>query len=177
MILHNIDGEIEAEELQIGLLEKNLFLRDENNDPLFRVDFPIQAGNGKGRHWVVSLEPSIFREFNNLRGLYFQWNRIRFSEFVGVRQCRACLKFGHTAKNCVPGNQPRCARCGEFGRENHVCRATRCNNCVYANEKFKLNLDTRHGAFDRKCSSYLRQRDQIIKRTDYGLSELKRHTD
>ncbi|GBM63919.1 hypothetical protein AVEN_131288-1 [Araneus ventricosus] len=144
MILYNIDGEIEAEELQIGLLEKNLFLRDENNYPLFRVDFPIQARNGKGRHWVVSLEPSIFREFNNLRGLYFQWNRIRFSEFVGVRQCRAYLKFGHTAKNCVPGNQPRCARCGEFGRENHVCRATRCNNCVYANEKFKLNIDTRH---------------------------------
>ncbi|GBN03238.1 hypothetical protein AVEN_229018-1 [Araneus ventricosus] len=120
MILYNIDGEIDAAEFQISLLERNTFLRDENNDPLFRVYFPIQTRNGKSRHWVVSLEPSIFREYNNVRGLYFQWNRIRFSEFVGVRQCRACSKFGHTAKNCDPGNEPKCASCGQFSQENHV---------------------------------------------------------
>ncbi|GBO13164.1 hypothetical protein AVEN_120201-1 [Araneus ventricosus] len=55
MILYNIDGEIEAEELQIGLLEKSLFLRDEKNDPLFRVDFryrlKIERPDSGWSHW------------------------------------------------------------------------------------------------------------------------------
>ncbi|GBO35177.1 hypothetical protein AVEN_56717-1 [Araneus ventricosus] len=46
----------------------------------------------------------------------------------------------HTAKNCDPGNQPKCARCGEFSQENHACRSTRYSNGVYVDEKFKLIL-------------------------------------
>ncbi|GBM32967.1 hypothetical protein AVEN_268881-1 [Araneus ventricosus] len=50
MILYNIDGEIEAEELQIGLLEKNIFLRDENDDR-FRYRLEMEKADNVLSHW------------------------------------------------------------------------------------------------------------------------------
>ncbi|GBL76180.1 hypothetical protein AVEN_234459-1 [Araneus ventricosus] len=102
VIVYNID----KKELLEGLLQKNCFLHDANNVPLVKVEFPIQARNKESRHWVVTIDPSIFKELWLKQFLYFNWSRVRFTEFIGIRQRRTCGVFGHTAKYCDDRDKP-----------------------------------------------------------------------
>ncbi|GBM04020.1 hypothetical protein AVEN_99210-1 [Araneus ventricosus] len=169
VIVYNIDKKIQAEELLEGLLQNNCFLYDANNVPLLKVEFPIQARNKESRHWVVTIDPSIFKELSLKQGLYFNWSRVRFTEFTGIRQCRTCGAFCHTAKYCDDRDKPPiCENCSMLKTENHSCRVPKCKNCIFSNEKFKRNWHTTHSVFDKRCESYLRQRDILVKRTNYG---------
>ncbi|GBO37003.1 hypothetical protein AVEN_10470-1 [Araneus ventricosus] len=169
VIVYNIDKKIQAEELLEGLLQKNCFLYDGNNVPLVKIEFPIQARNKESRHWVITIDPSIFKDLWLKQGLYFNWSRVRFTEFIGIRQCRTCGAFGHTAKYCDDRDKPPiCENCSMLKTENHSCRVPKCKNFILANEKFKRNWHTIHSVFDKRCESYLRQRDILVKRTNYG---------
>ncbi|GBN79406.1 hypothetical protein AVEN_6175-1 [Araneus ventricosus] len=137
--------------------------------PLVKVEFPIQARNKESRHWPVTIDQSIFKELWLKQGLYFNWSRVRFTEFVGIRQCRTCGVFGHTAKYCDDRDkQPICENFSMLKTENHSCRLPKCKNCTIANENFKRNWHTTHSVFDKRCEFYLRQRDILVKRTNYG---------
>ncbi|GBM79953.1 hypothetical protein AVEN_113369-1 [Araneus ventricosus] len=127
VIIYNNDKKIQAEELLAGLLQKNCFLYDTNNLPLVKVEFPIQARNRKTRHWVVTLDPSIFKELWLKQSLYSDWFRVRFTEFIGIRQCRTCGAFGHTAKGCDDRDKPSiCDNFSQLITENHSCMVPNC---------------------------------------------------
>ncbi|GBM03325.1 hypothetical protein AVEN_251121-1 [Araneus ventricosus] len=85
LILYNVDKEIEMDILKEGLLSKNLFLADENNKLHFRVEFKIPARDKSNNHWVISVNPKKFIEIRDKEGLYFQWVKLRTSEFIGVK--------------------------------------------------------------------------------------------
>ncbi|GBL88833.1 hypothetical protein AVEN_158947-1 [Araneus ventricosus] len=120
VIVYNIDKKIQAEELLEGLLQKNCFLYDADNVPLVKVEFPIQAQNKESRHWVITIDPSIFKELWLKQGLYFNWSRVRFTEFIGIRQCRTCGAFGHTSKYCDDRDKPPiCENYSMLKTENH----------------------------------------------------------
>ncbi|GBN11723.1 hypothetical protein AVEN_98774-1 [Araneus ventricosus] len=95
IILYNVDQSILSQDLADGLIEKNSFMADANGLPLFRIEFSNPAINKDCRHWVLTVGPEIFREVRKLRGLYLQWSRVRFAEFVGIRQCSTCLIWLH----------------------------------------------------------------------------------
>ncbi|GBO09447.1 hypothetical protein AVEN_174360-1 [Araneus ventricosus] len=122
IILYNVDKEVEEGALKSGLLAKNITLADGNNKPYFQIDFSIPARNNKFNHWVLSVNPKKFSEIIAKEGLYFQFNRLRFKEFVSPRQCRKCFAFGHTTKNCDPKTEQRCDRCGDVRGKKHRCR-------------------------------------------------------
>ncbi|GBN31034.1 hypothetical protein AVEN_117875-1 [Araneus ventricosus] len=65
-----------------------------------------QARNKKSRHWVITIDQSIFKELWLKQCLYFNWSRVRFTEFIGIGQCRTCGVFGHTAKYCDDRDKP-----------------------------------------------------------------------
>ncbi|GBN08132.1 hypothetical protein AVEN_16163-1 [Araneus ventricosus] len=95
--------------------------------------------------------------------------RVRFTEFIGIRQCRTCGAFGHTAKYCDDRDNPQiCGNCSMLKTENHSYGVPKCKNCIMANEKLKRNWHTIHSVFYKGCESYLRQRDILVKRTNYG---------
>ncbi|KAF8788014.1 hypothetical protein HNY73_009554 [Argiope bruennichi] len=114
VILYNIEGDIEEEQLRTGLLEKNLFPGDGNNEPVFKVDFSIPGKRSNNKHWVISLPPNTFHEIKNKGGLYFGWHRVRTSEFISLKQCKNCLGFGHTTKYCDRKDETRCEGCGDI---------------------------------------------------------------
>ncbi|GBN36763.1 hypothetical protein AVEN_60940-1 [Araneus ventricosus] len=61
VIVYNIDKDIENEkDILDGILAKNIFLADKNNEPLVNVNFKIPARNPNFNHWVLSVSPSIF---------------------------------------------------------------------------------------------------------------------
>ncbi|GBL85734.1 hypothetical protein AVEN_193181-1 [Araneus ventricosus] len=171
LILYNVDKEIEMDILKEGLLSKNLFLADENNKTHFRVEFKIPARDKSNNHWVISVNPKKFIEIRDKGGLYFQWVKLRTSEFIGVKQCKQCFGFGHTAKVCDNTGEPKCDRCGEMivGNTRHRCRGFNCINCIQSNARFNTDFGISHSCLDKRCKSFLRQRELIIKRTDYGF--------
>ncbi|GBN77039.1 hypothetical protein AVEN_13190-1 [Araneus ventricosus] len=171
LILYNVDKEIEMDILKEGLLSKNLFLADENNKPHFRVEFKIPARDKSNNHWVISVNPKKFIEIRDKGGLYFQWVKLRTSEFIGVKQCKQCFGFGHTTKVCDNTGEPKCDRCGEtiIGNTRHRCRGFNCINCIQSNARFNTDFGISHSCLDKRCKSFLRQRELIIKRTDYGF--------
>ncbi|KAF8791713.1 hypothetical protein HNY73_003405 [Argiope bruennichi] len=170
IILYNVSKDIVTEELTKGLIEKNLFLCNPNNTPNFKINFKIPAKDREKYHWVITVPPRIFREIREKGGLYFGWERLRVAEFIGIKQCKICMGYGHTSKTYINPNEKRCDRCGnvKIEGERHHCQGLRCINCIKHNQRFGTSFGTGHSCLDRRCKSYLKQKDIIRSRTDYG---------
>ncbi|GBN97831.1 Retrovirus-related Pol polyprotein from type-1 retrotransposable element R1 [Araneus ventricosus] len=123
-ILYNVPKEVEENTLKAGLLAKNIFLTDGNNKAQFKLEFNIPARDQRFSHWVMSVNPKKYEDFKNKEGLYFQFSRLRLSEFISVKQCRKCHAFGHTTKGCDPNNKQLCDKCGEIKEDRHRCRGS-----------------------------------------------------
>ncbi|GBO31176.1 hypothetical protein AVEN_184018-1 [Araneus ventricosus] len=168
-ILYNVPRDTEENTLKIGLMAKNLTLADENNRPQFNLEFSIPARDSRYNHWVMSINPRKYEDFKNKEGLYFQFTRLRLSEFISVKQCKKCFAFGHTTKGCDPLNKQLCDKCGEVREENHRCRGHSCINCKESNRKARTNFKTDHSCLDRNCNIMIKQKEIVMRRTDYGF--------
>ncbi|GBM59001.1 hypothetical protein AVEN_145294-1 [Araneus ventricosus] len=168
-ILYNVPKEIEEGTLKSGLLAKNIFLADGNNKPHFKLEFSIPGRDKRSNHWVMSINPKKYEDFLSKEGLYFQFTRLRLAEFISIKQCRKCFAFGHTTRGCDPSNKQLCDRCGDVREENHRCKGNNCINCRESNKKLRTNHKTDHSCLDRNCKTLIRQKELVIKRTDYGL--------
>ncbi|GBN94414.1 hypothetical protein AVEN_241779-1 [Araneus ventricosus] len=169
IILYNITRDVDQERLKIGLLAKNIFLADSTNKPHFKVEFKISARNPRFNHWVLSINPKKFNDIMNKEGLYFQFSRLRFAEFISIRQCRKCFGFGHTTSKCDPQEKQHCDKCSEIKEEGHRCRGPSCSNCKDFNRKARKTYGCGHSPLDQNCRSLARQKELVKNRTDYGL--------
>ncbi|GBL83905.1 hypothetical protein AVEN_263601-1 [Araneus ventricosus] len=75
-----------------------MFLVDRNNRPFVKINFKIPARNTKFNHWVLTVEPEIFSTLMAKEGLYFQFSRLRFTDFINVKLCKQCFGYGHNIK-------------------------------------------------------------------------------
>ncbi|GBM40813.1 hypothetical protein AVEN_137319-1 [Araneus ventricosus] len=133
LIIYNVDGEVDQEQLKAGILAKNITLAVSANKPYFKVEFSIPARNSLKKHWVLSIDPKKFIEIKNRKGLYFQFSPLRTSEFISIRFCKRCFAYGHTTKNCDPKNEQKCDRCGPTMAYNSLRGIQiNVNHCVAA---------------------------------------------
>ncbi|GBO46538.1 hypothetical protein AVEN_175451-1 [Araneus ventricosus] len=106
-------------------------------------------------------------------GLYFQFKRLRFTEFINVKLCDHCLGYLHTIKfREARENESlqRCDNCGERkpqGVEDDS-RRPKCHQCTIAREEYEADYVVNHVIVDKRCLSFQRKRELIIERTDYG---------
>ncbi|GBN60699.1 hypothetical protein AVEN_192835-1 [Araneus ventricosus] len=107
LILYNVDKGVDEESLKKGLLSKNITLADAENKPHFKIDFKIPARDPKCNHWVMSINPKKYSEFLGKGGFYFEFSKLRLSEFISVKQCRVCFGFEHPSKNCDRAESPK----------------------------------------------------------------------
>ncbi|GBN07203.1 hypothetical protein AVEN_246875-1 [Araneus ventricosus] len=168
-ILYNVPKQTEENVLKAGLMAKNITLVDGNNRPQFNLEFSIPARDSRYNHWVMSINPKKYEEFKSKEGLYFQFARLRLTEFISVKQCKKCFAFGHTTKGCDPANKQLCDKCGEIKEENHRCRGNNCINCRESNRKVRTDYKTDHSCLDRNCNVLNKQKELVMRRTDYGL--------
>ncbi|GBM40241.1 hypothetical protein AVEN_183557-1 [Araneus ventricosus] len=172
VIVYNIDKDIENEkDILDGIFAKNIFLVDKNKEPLVNVNCKIPTRNPNFNHWVLSVSPSIFSTLMTKEGIYLQFRRFNFAEFLNVKQCRPCLNYGHTAKYCETLDSPAgCDRCGwsKTDEDNHNnCRIYKCYHCSLARKIYGVNYGTNHSALDKKCKCYEKQKKLLMERTDY----------
>ncbi|GBN29327.1 hypothetical protein AVEN_119829-1 [Araneus ventricosus] len=168
-ILYNVPKDTEENTLKTGLIAKNLTLADGNNRPQFNLEFSIPARDSRFNHWVMTINPKKYEDFKSKEGLYFQFTRLRLSEFISVKQCKKCFAFGHTTKGCDPSNKQLCDKCGEVKEESHRCRGHSCINCKESNRKARTDYKTDHSCLDRNCNVLIKQKEIVMRRTDYGL--------
>lgn len=172
-ILYNVESEIEASELSVALIEKNITLATGNNEPRFNVDFSIPGRNPETKHWVISIDPKLYPDICQRERLYLNWRSVKIAEFVGVRQCRQCHSFSHTKKFCpyLAERKIRCFKCGDLGddKEPHHCGGYQCTNCISHNKKYKTNYGTRHSGLSKDCHCFKDQKKILQLRTDYGF--------
>lgn len=81
--------------------------------------------------------------------------------------CFKCSIYGHTAENCSSEIEicPKCS--GHHSLKNYKSDHNKCPNCVATNEKFKLDLDVNHNAWDVNCPLYKRRFKSVKNRLVY----------
>ncbi|GBM81112.1 hypothetical protein AVEN_109151-1 [Araneus ventricosus] len=167
IIILGLPNDVDKERLIKGLSYKNHYLCDVNNKPLFEVNFSIRARFNT--NWVVSVDPSVYKRLFEFQGLYFQFTRLRFDNFFGIKQCRHCRKFGHTTKWCPRAQDVLCGNCG-LEHPTESCKEVICVNCRDANQRSGTTFKINHKPNDRsKCESYEKQKANLVRLTDYGL--------
>ena len=77
-------------------------------------------------------------------------------------RCFKCLRFGHTRDSCR--NRPTCGKCAATDHTSDDCLAEtlKCVNCDAT--------QTPHSAFDRRCPSYLREKEILSLKVTERLS-------
>ncbi|GBL99476.1 hypothetical protein AVEN_68767-1 [Araneus ventricosus] len=130
IIILGLPKDVDKERLIKGLSSKNHYLCDVNNKPLFEVKFSIRVRFNT--NWVVSVDPSVYKRLFEFQGLYFEFTRLRFDNFFGIKQCRHCRKFGRTTKWCPRAQEVLCGNCG-LEHPTESCKEVICVNCRMPN--------------------------------------------
>ena len=96
------------------------------------------------------------------------WQRYKVFEDFNVNRCYNCNGYGHSAKKCK--EKISCKFCAEE-HDGKVCPDTsqkKCSCCAKANDKYKLNLNTNHYAFEENlCGTYKYFKNVSIANTSY----------
>jgi hypothetical protein len=94
--------------------------------------------------------------------VFIGWDSCRVYQHIDILRCFKCSQFGHRAVNCP--YEICCAKCsGNHDGKDCVSDQEKCVNCVWANDRLKLNLDVCHPSYSLKCPSYLRKVSQLTK--------------
>lgn len=105
---------------------------------------------------VVELDNQSYKKALHFRKLLIDWDRCLVYDNVYVVQCYKCCGYNHKTNICK--NNQACSKCAQQHLfKNCNSNFSLCINCKTANEKFHLNLDVNHPAWDKKCSVYLRK--------------------
>lgn len=119
---------------------------------------------------VVEVSSESFNKLMEISVLNLPWRECKLFEHLHVNRCYKCCGFFHKSTECKLSQ--KCSRCA--GPHKHSeCRSKRncCVNCKNANDKFKLNLDTNHHAWNNQCPIYKRRLTSVRNKIEYNESE------
>ncbi len=145
--------------------------RSEDTEITFR--FFTRAKNQHLKHAVFEVTPKTRRLLLENGKINIGWSRCNISDFVSVTRCFKCLGFGHTAKYCNSESH-NCSHCaGNHNyRECHIeSTHKKCVNCIAYNNRTRdstYHLNVNHSAMDNSCPCYVRSRNNIVSKIDYG---------
>ena len=128
-------------------------------------------GEVRSKKFVLKCSPTIREYIMNKNGgyVYLNLSRSKVYDRFAVIQCYHCQSFNHIASKCADKDKsPVCCKCS--GPHKIIeCNSTheRCNNCA----KSKLRGSHSHRSNSTDCPIYAREREFLIKRTDYSLKK------
>ena len=138
----------------------------------------IKTWSNKGRNDVITSKkfavrcsPKIREYVMNTNGGYLYLNMCRskvYDRFF-VTQCYHCQSFNHIASKCPDKDEPAvCGKCaGPHETKGCNSNTEKCNNC----SKAKLKTSNCHKSNSTDCPIYAREREFLIKRTNYSLEK------
>jgi hypothetical protein len=105
---------------------------------------------------VIQTDGESFDVVMKNRKICVGWEFYKVVDNFYIRRCYKCYGFNHEAAAC--SNPLSCSRCsGSHLIKDCRSKVERCNNCVEANKRLKLNLNENHSAWSNECPVYKRK--------------------
>lgn len=144
-----------------------------HNDQIINMDMrlvtviPRKIRSIQTNEAVLEVDCESFNKLLELSILSLPWRECKVFEHLHVKRCYKCCGFFHKSTEC--SQSQNCSRCA--GNHKHSdCKSKNlcCVNCKIANEKFKLNLDTKHHSWSTQCTIYQRRLSSVKNRIEYN---------
>jgi hypothetical protein len=176
----NVDEDIDEEFIVEELIAKNVEIKDyfetnksEKIEDNIKVRFKFRRQEKTGSNtWVLELKPKIFNLIKNKRRVFIGWHSCRTEEYLYIKRCYHCQRFGHTSNECRErDNNPSCGVCA--GNHNtNTCSKDSVKMCVNCDRKNKLNpnrkqFNTSHTVFNKECECLQKVHQMLIQSTNY----------
>lgn len=156
------------QEMSVEDIEKSIYEQNPLSDKI-QVTYIKKTKTGSS---IIFCEcpPAVFNEIINMKKLYIGWERHPVYEDLSIPRCFTRQAFYHKNRECR--NKIVCPVCSEEHKENECPRRVKkCNNCVLANNKYKLKHSIDHEASDPNCFT-LNYHTQVLKnKTNYSYND------
>lgn len=119
---------------------------------------------------VVEINSESYNKLMEIGVLKLPWRECRLFEHLHVKRCYKCCGFFHNSTECK--QTQKCSQCA--GSHKHSeCKSKNhcCINCKHANDKYNLNLETDHHAYDKQCPVYKRRLGSVKNKIEYNDTE------
>lgn len=105
-----------------------------------------------------------------MKKVLVNWDSCRITEHFNILRCFKCNGYGHTQAECT--RKQTCGKCGsDHDRKDCTATTFECINCKILKEKTNEDIQTNHGAWDKKCVVYLKKVDGQKKRVHVKETE------
>lgn len=115
---------------------------------------------------IIKIDKHSFNEIIKKKKVMINWDCCSVKEHLSLVRCHKCSGFNHTKDICK--NKTACGYCGD-DHESTKCESEnmRCINCIVANEKYTMNLNTNHHVWSKQCEILSNKLNKIKKKTEY----------
>lgn len=166
--INNIAPEIPKEQIVDELKKHNEQIA--NFELKLITVIPRKVRSTETNEAVLEVNSDTFNRLIEISILNLPWRECRVTEHLHVKRCYKCCGFFHKSTECKE-NQ-KCSRCaGPHKFSDCKSKSICCVNCKISNEKFKLNLDTKHHAWSKHCPVFLRRLTSVKNKIEYNESE------
>lgn len=129
-----------------------------------------KASKTRECNWIVECSPKVRNIVRKTDRLFLDYGTVRFEDYIVPSRCFKCHGYSHVAKYCEAKNSI-CGYCAEEGhkyeewkeRKNKNGKRPKCAACLKTGEK-----NTDHSVIDGGCKAFLKAREELVRRTDYG---------
>lgn len=119
---------------------------------------------------IVEVKSYAYKQLRKIDTLKLSWNECKIHEHLYIRRCFKCCGFSHIAKDCK--GKLKCSICaGNHKYSECKSKDICCINCRVANDKWKLQLDTRHHSWSKECSVIQRRVTHLQNKIEYNESK------
>lgn len=164
----NIDPDI-ADESIIPELKKNNEQINDLEMELVTV-IPKRIRGTISNDIVVEVKSESYQKLLEMSVISLPWRECQILEHFYIKRCFKCCGFSHIAQECRL--EQVCSKCSGSHRHN-ACRSNKicCFNCKTSNEKYNLNLDTKHHAWSKECAVIQRRMSKLRNRIEFNKDE------
>lgn len=123
---------------------------------------------------ILEASAEIYKHIRESKNrIFIGYQNCKVFDDLNIQPCFNCGRFGHNGNKCR--NDKVCLKCAgthnsiNCNKADEIC----CVNCLYSNNKYNLQYNTRHLANDSKCCQVLINKiNKYIASTDYPMSPI-----